>query len=262
MDALSRNNVTVTGQGQRAIVFAHGFGCDQHMWRLVAPAFEADFKVVLFDHVGAGASDLKAYDRAKYGSLQGYAVDMVEIGAALGLQDAIIVGHSVSAMIGALAAIAAPDMYTSLVMVGPSPRYINDDPYIGGFSEAQIAELLESMADNYIGWSTAMAPIIMGNPEKPALGLQLTASFCRSDPDIARDFARVTFTSDNRADLPRITARTLVLQCSQDIIAPPEVGNYVRDHIAGSELVLLQAKGHCPNLSAPGEVIAAIRAFV
>ena len=262
MSAVKRNNVKLRGQGQRAMMFAHGFGCDQHMWRLVAPAFEPDFQTVLFDNVGAGGSDLDAYDAAKYGSLKGYADDVVEIGLELGLSRAVLVGHSVSAMIGVLASINVPDMFESLVLVGPSPRYINDFPYFGGFSQEQIDELLESMADNHIGWSATMAPVIMGNPDRPQLGQELIDSFCRADPDVAREFARTTFTSDNRADLPKVTARTLVLQCSEDMIAPSEVGAYVHDHIRGSKLITLKAKGHCPNLSAPEEVIAAIRAFV
>jgi sigma-B regulation protein RsbQ len=262
VSAVKRNNVNVRGQGQRAMMFAHGFGCDQHMWRLVAPAFEPDFQTVLFDNVGAGGSDLRAYDPAKYASLKGYADDVVEIGRELGFSQAVFVGHSVSAMIGVLASIKAPDMFESLILVGPSPRYINDSEYLGGFSEEQISELLESMADNHIGWSAKMAPVIMGNPDRPQLGQELTESFCRADPDIAREFARTTFTSDNRADLPKVKARTLVLQCSEDMIAPPQVGAYVHDHISGSKLTTLQAKGHCPNLSAPHEVIAAIRSFV
>ncbi len=244
------------------MVFAHGFGCDQNMWRFVAPAFEEDFRVLLFDNVGAGRSDLSAYDAAKYADLAGYADDLVEIGEEFGLKDAVFVGHSVSAMIGALASIKAPAMFESLVMVGPSARYTNDGDYFGGFSDDQIEEMLEFLGDNHLGWSAAMAPAIMGNAERPELGEELTNSFCRTDPAIAREFARTTFTSDNRADLPRIVARTLVLQCSNDIIAPVQVGEYVRDNIAGSTMVQLEASGHCPNLSAPDEVIAAIRAFV
>lgn len=258
----ARNNVRVSGQGDRAMVFAHGFGCDQNMWRYVAPAFEERFKVVLFDHVGCGKSDLSAYDRSKYSSLEGYAHDVVEIGAELGLHDAIFVGHSVSSMIGALASIIAPSQYKSLIMVAPSPRYIDDEGYVGGFSAVQVEELLDSLADNHMGWSAAMAPVIMGNSDRPHLGEELTNSFCRTDPEIARHFARVTFTSDNRPDLPLIKSRTLVLQCSSDIIASQEVGEYVHRNIAGSDYILLDATGHCPNLSAPDEVISAIRSFV
>ncbi|WP_206185528.1 alpha/beta fold hydrolase [Sphingosinicella sp. CPCC 101087] len=244
------------------MMFAHGFGCDQHMWGSVARAFEPDFRVVLFDHVGAGRSDLSAYDPAKYGSLEGYADDVVEIGNALGLTNAVFVGHSVSAMIGALATLKAPGMFADLVMVGPSPRYIDDEGYFGGFSRSQVEELLEFLAENHLGWSAAMAPAIMGNPDRPELGEALTNSFCNTDPDIAREFARVTFLSDNRADLPNIKARTLVLQCREDIIAPPSVGEYVHERISNSRFVMLNATGHCPNLSAPEEVTAAIRAFV
>lgn len=257
-----RNNVHIAGTGPTAMMLAHGFGCDQNMWRHVSPAFEDRFRTILFDHVGAGGSDLKAYDPKKYATLVGYADDVVEIGNELKLKDAVFVGHSVSAMIGLLASLRAPGMFRSLVMVGPSPRYIDDDGYIGGFTEQQVGELLKSLADNHMGWSTAMAPVIMGNPDRPELGQELTNSFCRTDPDIARAFARVTFNSDNRADLARATIPTLILQCSEDIIAPLAVGEYTHRHMPNSKLVVLKATGHCPNLSAPEEVIAAMRDFV
>lgn len=259
---LTRNNVKIGGTGQRTMVFSHGFGCDQHMWDDVASAFEADFRVILFDHVGAGQSDLSAYDSEKYGTLGGYADDVIEIGHALQLEDAIFVGHSVSAMIGALASLKAPRMFSDLVMVGPSPRYLDDSEYTGGFAPAQIEELLDFLADNHLGWSEAMGPAIMGNPQRPELGKRLTNSFCNTDPRIAREFARVTFLSDNRSDLQAVTARTLILQCRQDIIAPECVGEYVHATVRNSKYVLLEATGHCPNLSAPAEVTAAIRAFV
>ena len=263
MSVLARNNVAVTGRPDgRPMVFSHGFGCDQHMWRFVAPAFEDSYKVVLFDHVGAGGSDLSAYDADRYASLQGYADDVVEIVRELGLGDVVFVGHSVSAMIGVLAARADPDRFGALVLVGPSPRYIDDDGYVGGFSAADIEELLDSLESNYLGWSTAMAPVIVGNPDRPELGHELTTSFCRTDPAIARRFARVTFLSDNRADLAGVRCPTLVLQCSNDVIAPRSVGEFVHSAIPGSELVHLEATGHCPNLSAPEETIAAIRAFL
>lgn len=244
------------------MVFAHGFGCDQNMWRFVEPEFRARFRTVLFDHVGAGKSDLSAYDTERYATLNAYAEDVVAIGRELGLRDAIFVGHSVSAMIGALASIAAPDMFGALVMVGPSPCYIDDDAYKGGFSATEIDELLAALADNHMGWSAAMAPAIMGNPDRPELGEELTNSFCRTDPAIARDFAKVTFTSDNRDDLPKVTARTLIMQSQDDIIAAPNVGEYVHSSIPGSTIVYLKASGHCPNLSAPAEVISALRAFL
>jgi len=259
---IERNNVHVRGAGSRAMVFAHGFGCDQNMWRFVAPKFEGDFKVVLFDHVGAGGSDLSAYDPGKYSTLSGYADDVVAIGSELGLRDAIFVGHSVSAMIGVLATLKAPSMFGRLVLVGPSARYIDDVGYVGGFSEKQIAELLEFLEDNHMGWSAAMAPSIMGNPDRPELGEELTNSFCRTDPEIAKAFARVTFTSDNRADLAKVSVPTLILQCKEDIIASTEVGKFVHNQIPGSKVVILDATGHCPNLSAPREVVAAMQAFV
>ena len=262
LSVLARNNVHMSGHGNRAMVFAHGFGCDQNMWRFVAPEFENNFKVVLFDHVGAGGSDLSAYDHQKYSTLSGYAEDVVEVGRALGLKDAVFVGHSVSAMIGVLATLKAPDMFGQLVLVGPSARYIDDNGYVGGFSEKQIEELLEFLEENHMGWSAAMAPSIMGNPDRPELGEELTNSFCRTDPDIAKAFARVTFTSDNRTDLPKVPVPTLILQCKEDIIASMEVGEYVHRHISGSKMVVLDATGHCPNLSAPKEVVSAIQAFV
>jgi sigma-B regulation protein RsbQ len=263
MDPLSRNNVRVSGRADgRPIVFAHGFGCDQNMWRYVAPEFEDDFRVLLFDHVGAGGSDLAAYDSEKYSSLRGYAADVLEILRALDLRDVVFVGHSVASMIGMLAEIEEPDRFGALVMVGPSPRYIDDESYVGGFSEDDIRELLDSLDSNYLGWSSAMAPVIMGNADRPALGQELTDSFCRTDPAIARRFAAVTFLSDNRADLALVSTPTLVLQCSDDAIAPDAVGAYVHEAIPGSTLVTLQATGHCPNLSAPVETTAAIAAFV
>ncbi|MDF0496383.1 alpha/beta fold hydrolase [Bradyrhizobium yuanmingense] len=262
MRSLARNNVAVAGTGTRAMIFAHGFGCDQNMWRFVAPAFAHEFKTVLFDHVGAGRSDLSAYDRTKYSSLQGYAADVVEICKDLGLDKAVFVGHSVSSMIGVLAAAEAPDLFESLVLVGPSPRYIDDEGYVGGFSRQQIDELLEFLEANHLGWSAAMAPTIMGNADRPELAEELTNSFCRTDPEIAKHFARTTFLSDNRNDLARVTQPTLILQCTDDVIAPTSVGEFVQAHIPGSRLVVMKATGHCPNLSAPEETIEAIRSFV
>ena len=244
------------------MMFAHGFGCDQTMWEPVASNFAEDFRVILFDYIGHGRSDLSAYSADRYSSLQGYADDVVEIGRALELRGAVFVGHSVSAMIGALASLKAPGMFSELVMVGPSARYIDGEGYHGGFSRGQVDELLEFLAENHLGWSAAMAPAIMGNSERPELSSRLENSFCSTDPDIARDFARVTFLSDNRSDLAAVQARTLVLQCSNDIIAPVAVGEYVHRALPHSEFRMLRATGHCPNLSAPDEVTAAIREFV
>jgi sigma-B regulation protein RsbQ len=262
MSLTQRNNVQVRGTGERTMMFAHGFGCDQNMWRFVEPAFAGEFRTILFDHVGAGGSDLKAYDKVKYSTLAGYADDVVDIGRELGLSNAVFVGHSVSAMIGALAVRKAPSMFGKLVMIGPSARYIDDGDYTGGFSEKQIEELLQFLESNHMGWSAQMAPMIMGNPDRPELGEELTNSFCRTDPDIAKEFARVTFTSDNRADLPNIDVPTLILQCSEDVISSKEVGGFVHHAIPNSEMIVLEATGHCPNLSAPDEVIAAMRPFV
>jgi len=244
------------------MVFAHGFGCDQNMWRFVWPAFADKYRTVLFDHIGCGQSLLGAYDPARHSRLEGYADDLIEIGRELGIAGGVFVGHSVSAVIGAIASIKVPQLFDRLIMIGPSPRYIDDAGYVGGFSESQIHELLDFLDANHMGWSQAMAPVIMGNSDRPELGEELTNSFCRTDPDIAKKFARVTFLSDNRADLPRVAARSLVLQCSEDVIAPEAVGRYVHQHLPDSEYVLLQATGHCPNLSAPEETIAAMKAFL
>jgi sigma-B regulation protein RsbQ len=259
-DVLRRNNVTVSGTG-RPMVFAHGFGCSQEMWRYVVPQFD-DHQVVLFDLVGAGGSDLSAYRPGKYDSLDGYAADLLELLEALDLNDVVFVGHSVSAMIGVLAANRDPSRFGALVLVGPSPRYIDDDGYTGGFGAADIEALLDSLDANFVDWSAAMAPAIMGTPSRPELGAELTESFCRTDAGIARHFARVTFLSDNRADLAAVSVPTLVLQCMDDAIAPHVVGEYVHRSIPGSTFTLLDATGHCPNLSAPDEVTAAIRDFL
>lgn len=262
MSVLVRNNVKVMGSGQAAMVFAHGFGCDQNMWRFVWPAFAEQFRIVLFDHVGCGASDLKAYDAAKYSTLDGYADDLIEICRALDITNGVFVGHSVSAMIGAIASLKNPEIFSDLVMIGPSPRYIDDQEYTGGFTEQQIHELLDFLDANHMGWSQAMAPVIMGNPDRPELGEELTNSFCITDPEIAKKFARVTFLSDNRTELPAVEARCLVLQCSEDVIAPRAVGEYVANQLPSSQFVLLNATGHCPNLSAPDETVAAMKAFL
>src|SRR3954468_9762482 len=261
MDPLRRNNVKIRGSGSPPMMFAHGFGCDQNMWRLVAPAFEGTHRVLLFDHVGSGGADPGAFDKKKYARLQGYADDVLEICRAAELDDVVFVRHSVSAMIGVLAAIAEPQRFSRLVLVGPSPRYLDDEGYVGGFKQADIDGLLESLDSNYLGWSNAFAPVIMGNPDRPELGRELANSFCRTDPELARHSAKVAFLSDNREDLPRLRVPALILQCSEDVIAARAVGEYVRRALKGSKLVMVKATGHCPNLSAPEETIAAIREF-
>lgn len=262
MNVLTRNNVHVEGRGQNPVMFAHGFGCDQNMWRFLTPAFADDYRLILFDHVGAGGSDLKSYDRDRYSSLSGYARDVLEICAALELERVVFVGHSVSSMIGVLAARMEPQRFSHLVMICPSPCYLNDRDYPGGFSRRDVEELLDALDDNYLGWSSKMAPLIMGNPNRPELSAELTNSFCRTEPEIARQFARVTFLSDNRGDLPHVATRSLVLQCSEDVIAPRAVGEYVHDQLTDSEFMLMKATGHCPNLSAPEETIACMRSFL
>jgi sigma-B regulation protein RsbQ len=261
-DILTRNNVRVSGRGTQPMLFAHGFGCDQNMWRFVAPAFEDDYRVVLFDYVGSGKSDLAAYDAARYSTLDGYAQDVLDVVHALDLRDVVFVGHSVSSMVGVLAANREPERFDRLVLIGPSPRYVNDAPYVGGFDRGDIEGLLEMMEHNYIGWASFLAPAIIRNADRPELGEELVESFCSTDPVIARRFAEATFLSDNRDDLPRVTVPALVLQCSDDMVAPTEVGEYVHRQTPGSTFRMLKATGHCPHMSHPEETIEAIHEYL
>ncbi|MGW6442813.1 alpha/beta fold hydrolase [Lentzea sp. NPDC055074] len=262
MDVRRRNNVTVLGRADGPVVLlAHGFGCDQNLWRLVVPALAEQFRVVLFDYVGSGKSDKAAWSARRYSGLEGYAQDVLDVCAELDLRDVVLVGHSVSAMVAVLAANREPRWFSKLVLLTPSPCYLDDGDYRGGFSRADIDELLDSLDANYLGWSAAMAPVIMGNPDRPELGGELKDSFCRTDPEIARVFARATFLSDNRADLASVRIPTVVLQCAHDAIAPPHVGRFVHEQITGSELMTLDATGHCPQLSAPEATSSAILSF-
>ncbi|MCA1855901.1 alpha/beta hydrolase [Massilia oculi] len=257
-----RNNVRVTGNGPATMVFGHGFGCDQTMWRFLAPVYQDRYRTVSFDLVGSGSSDLGAYDRTKYGSLHGYADDLLEIIDAFATGPVVFVGHSVSTMIGLLATIKAPEAFAAQVMVGPSPCYINDGDYVGGFSHEDIEELLETMDANYLGWSSNMAPAIMGAPSRPDLREELTSSFCRNDPEIAKHFARVTFTSDHRADVPKSSVPALILQCSDDLVAPLAVGEFLHRHLPASRLHIIENVGHCPHMSAPTKSSRAIDDFL
>ncbi len=257
-----RHNVRVAGSGPATMFFAHGFGCDQNMWRLLAPVYAQRYRTVLFDLIGSGCSDLAYHDRDKYSTLGGYAADIVGLVREFGEGPAIFVGHSVSAMIGLLADLEQPERFAAQIMIGPSPCYINDGDYIGGFTREDIESLLETLESNYLGWSSTMAPVIMGAPEQPDLAIELTNSFCRTDPEIARQFARVTFLSDVRAQLPRLTTPTLILQCDDDVIAPVQVGEYLHRTLPHSTLSVIANVGHCPHLSAPGPCTTAIDAFL
>ena len=260
---IARNNVRVFGRGTQPMLFAHGFGCDQNMWRFITPAFEDDYRIVLFDYVGSGKSDVAAYDPDRYGSLEGYAQDVLDVCHVLALHDVIFVGHSVSSMVGILAANREPERFARLVLVGPSPRYINDPPaYVGGFDRSDIEGLLETMDKNYIGWANFLAPAIMKNPDRPELAQELEASFCSTDPVIARRFAEATFFADNRQDLDTVRVPSLIMQCSDDMIAPLEVGDYLHRSLPGSELRVLKATGHCPHMSHPEETIEVIREYL
>lgn len=261
-EVISRNNVRIIGSGEQTIMFAHGFGCDQNVWRYLIREFEKTFRIVVFDFVGSGQSDLSAYNSVRYSNLDGYASDVIEILEALNIRDVIFIGHSVACMIGLKAALRCPEYFRRLVFVAPSPCYMDDDAYNGGMDREQLEALFDVMDSNYLGWSSSMAPLIMGNPERPELGEELTASFCATDPDRAREFARVTFLSDNRSDLKMLKTKSLTLQCSSDILAPLGVGQYIRDHTPGNTLVVLNATGHCPHLSNPDETIRAIRDYI
>jgi sigma-B regulation protein RsbQ len=259
---LTRNNVKVSGKGSKPIIFAHGFGCDQNMWRFITRAFENEFKIILFDYVGAGKSDVKFYNEERYSTLEGYAQDVLEICEALKLRDAVFVGHSVSSMIGMLAAVEKPEYFSNIIMVGPSPCYINDEGYIGGFERKDIEGLIQTMENNYIGWANFMAPSIMGNNERPELGEELAESFCSTDPLIANQFAKATFFSDNRKDLTKLKVPSLILQCSEDIIAPLSVGDYLSANLKDATLKVMNAKGHCPHMSEPEETITLIKEYL
>jgi sigma-B regulation protein RsbQ len=261
-DLIAKNNITILGTGSTYILLVHGYGCDQNMWRYIVPQFKDNYKIILIDLVGSGKSDENAYDFDKYSSLEGYADDIVEICDALHLKDFCLVGHSVSAIIGALVALKRPALLTKLVMICPSPRYINDGNYFGGFSQNDIDELMETLDSNYLGWSSTIAPIIMGNPDRPELAAELVHSFCQNNPEIAKHFAKVTFLGDNRKDLQKLTTETLIIQSKTDMIASNEVGKYVHDNITNSELVTLDTNGHCPHLSAPDETIEAMKEYL
>lgn len=257
-----RNNVTILGQGDQPLIFAHGFGCDQNMWRFITPAFMDKYKIILFDYVGSGNSDINAYSSEKYQSLQGYVQDLLDIIETLSLQNSIFVGHSISAMIGLLASIQHPDYFKKLIMIGPSPCYLNDDGYRGGFERSDIAELLDMMEMNFTGWASYMAPIAMSNPEQPALTQELKQTFIAADPIIAKEFAEVTFLSDHRSELPKVSVPSLIIQCSEDSIVPIGVGDYLHQHLKNSTLQLMEAKGHYPHISHPNETIQCIADFL
>lgn len=262
IDVLKRNNVNVTGAGEKVLLFAHGFGCDQNAWKYIKNDFASDYKLVLFDYVGAGNSDISSYDFHKYNSLDGYANDILEICHALKLKDVIFIGHSVSCMIGALASIKQPAIFQKLVFIGPSPCYISKGSYVAGFDQETIDSLLEVMEEDYIRWARSLAPTIMDEKNTASLSKELSDSFCAIDPIIAKQFAKVTFLSDNRQDLPLIPIKSLTIQCSDDMIAPLVTGEYVNKHTPGNTLTVLEAYGHCPHMSYPKATVQAIRAYL
>ncbi len=261
-DILRRNNVKVSGHGSETMLFAHGFGCDQNMWRLVTPAFEADYRVVVFDYVGSGGSHIPSYDAERYATLDGYAQDILDVCHALELRDVVLVGHSVSSMVAVLASNREPELFSRLIMIGPSPRYVNDEGYIGGFERSDISGLLDMMDTNYVGWANFLGPAIMKNADRPELGEELTGSFCSTDPKLARRFAEATFYADNRNDLRHVRVPSLIMQCADDMIAPDHIGDYVHDAMPLSTLRRMEATGHCPHMSHPEETIRIMREYL
>jgi sigma-B regulation protein RsbQ len=260
---IKRNHVNVQGQGNQTLIFAHGFGADQTVWRHIVAAFDSDYRIVLFDHVGAGKSDFTAYSRSRYSSLYGYAEDLLELCAELKLTHTILVGHSVSAMIALLASVMEPQRFSRLIFIGASPRYLNDVDYHGGFEQSDLDALYAAMSANYEAWACGFfAPLMMGNPERPSLAREYAATLAAIRPDIALAVARAIFQSDFRAHLPRLTLPTLIIQSSDDKAVPPNVGRYLAAKIPKSQLVNINAQGHVPHLSAPDEVIRAIRAYL
>ncbi|PID23624.1 alpha/beta fold hydrolase [Sporosarcina sp. P7] len=262
-DILLRNNVKVTGKGDKTILFAPGFGCDLNVWSLTAPYFEDDFQVVLFDYVGSGQSDYQAYSAEKYQDLHGYAQDVLDVCHALELKEVIFVGHSVGGIIGTLAAIQQPDLFEHLILIGPSPYYLNEIPdYYGGFEKEDLEGLIQMMDMNYIGWANYLAQVIMKNPERPELSQQLENNFCSTDPEVAHRFAIATFFSDHREDIKKVLVPSLILQCSDDSIAPVEVGHYMHRHLQNSTLKIMDATGHCPHMSHPEETVQLISHYL
>ncbi|MDF1706006.1 MAG: alpha/beta hydrolase [Aeromicrobium sp.] len=255
-------NASVRGpSGAPVIVFVHGFGCGQHMWRHVAPSFEADHQVVLLDLPGSGDADEAGYDPDRHASLEGYRDDLAALLQELGLSSVTLVGHSVAAMIGVLLQIERPDLVGRLVLVAPSARYVDVGDYVGGHSEPDIDELLDLLSRNHLGWQDPLSTMVAGSPEGPAKD-ELEQAFCRTRPEFAAQFANVTFRGDNRADLPHVTAPTLVLQSAHDVVAPESAGQFVRDAIPGAQYRLIQTRGHAPHLTAPADTLAAIRDFL
>ncbi len=262
MSLIQDHCVEVSGKGERVLVFAHGYGCDRNMWRSLTAHLENDYKIVLYDLMGSGGSDPAGYDREKYSTLQGHADDLADVLNELGLGTVTLVGHSVSAMTVALTANALGDRVDDVIMICPSPSFINEGAYHGGFEREDILELLATLENNYLGWSQDMAPAIMGTPTMPEHGETLTTSFCQADPDIARHFAKVTFLSDHRADMRDLKHRTLILECHDDVIVPPSVGEWMDRTVENGTLVTLDATGHCPHISFPVETAVAMRGFL
>lgn len=264
MNIVERNHVRQLGDRGPVLLYAHGFGCNQDMWRFVTPAFASTHRQVLFDYVGSGRSDLSAFDPRRYADLGGYAQDVLEVCDALGLTEGVtFVGHSVSCSVGLLASIARPALFDRLVLIGPSPCFLNHPPdYLGGFEREDLEGLLALMDQNYMGWAQYLGPVVAGDSGQGEVAAALTDSFCSTDPVCAKVFARATFFADNRADLPRVSRPALILQSRRDSLAPMAVGEYMQAHLRGSRLHVLDVAGHCAHLSNPGLVVEAMQGFL
>ena len=262
MNALKKNNVTITGLGTQPLIFAHGFGTDQSAWRFIQNDFEDRFKLILYDNVAAGKSDDTVFSPNKYNNLYTYANDLLDICREIDLSDAYFVGHSVSGMIGMLAAIEEPRYFSKIVMVGASPRYLNDDGYVGGFDQTGIDRLYAAMTANYYAWVNGFAGLAMGNPDRPELSQEFARTLSSIRPDIAISVAKTVFQSDYRSELPKFGIETLILQSTDDIAVPQEVGEYLHAHLKGSKLINVNSTGHLPHISAPREVSKAVSDFI
>ncbi|WP_316806398.1 alpha/beta hydrolase [Pedobacter agri] len=259
---LIRNNVKILGQGSQVIMFAHGFGCAQSSWKYITDAFLEDYRVILFDYVGSGQSDQNQYDYHKYSTLEGYACDVIDIIEALGLKDIIFVGHSVSSMIGMIAALQIPESFKKLIFIGPSPRYLNDRDYIGGFESADIESIFTQIAEDYVGWTKGISPAVMDKAEQPELADFLQECFEETEPSIALAFAMATFKADYRHQIKNLRVPSLTLQSSNDMMAPQSAGEYIHQNTRDNFLVVMKATGHFPHISEPKETIREIKDFI
>ncbi len=262
MRSLRKNNVSISGSGSKTLVFVHGYGCDQSMWRFVAPQFELSHRVVLYDLTGMGQSDLSEYDFKAYRTLQRHADDLTAILEDLEVSDGVLIGHSVGATIACLAALKCPERISALALVAPSPSFMNDAAYTGGFDREALEGLVNLMDENFLGWTSRVTPTIAGEDRAGETAAELTQSFCRTDPAIAKHFGRITFLADHRADMKRVEAPAAIIQCTDDALAPVDVGVWLSENMKRGTLKFIEATGHCPHMTEPAKTTEAIREFL